>query len=126
MSTEDTAPANARPTAEQVAAALERAAAHRRACHRADPRFTHYTRAALEEQVVPLPERPLRMGAGWWCVGVVLDTLADEELLVRLHPATGRVQTAPISRPAPSPGAPRPPEGADADELRRRWVKRWE
>jgi hypothetical protein len=103
------------PTPEQALGGVEGAVAHRRAVHRATPRYAHHTRAALAERVVALPAPPLRMRGGWWRVGFVLDAIADEELVVRLDPATGRVQ-----------GAPPPPEGAKGDDLRRRLMKRWE
>lgn len=40
-------------------AAVARAATHRRALHRADPRFAHYTDAALAKQVEGVAASPV-------------------------------------------------------------------
>ena len=109
-------------------AAVERAAAHRRARHRADPRTAHYTAAALEEQVVGVAASPFAAargatGDGWLPVGTVLDGVAGADFRVWLHPATGRVTTERLGPPRPDVPSPRRPGAPVFDGERLRWVE---
>ena len=112
---------------DRLLAAVARAVAHRRALHRADPRFAHYTEAALAEQVDGIPASPFAAArnataGGWLPAGVVFDGIAGAEFRVWLHPATGRVKTERLDPPAPHVPPPVPPGAPYFDGARLRRV----
>jgi len=94
-----------------IANAVTRAVAFRRALHRDDPRSSHYTAAALIEQVVGVTMRPMEAARGavhgWYPVGEIHDGIAGAELRVWFQPTTGRIKTERLAatRPTSPPSA---------------------
>lgn len=88
-----------------AADAVARAAEHRRAVHRADPRYAHYPAGAFDEQVDGVPAHPRDAGGGWWEVGTVLDGPTDQDLRVWVHPERRLVRVE-RQEPRPTPDPP--------------------
>jgi hypothetical protein len=102
---------------------MRRAVAVRVAGYRGDERYDHYTLAALQEQVVGMPGRPLPRRNGWWAIGTILDDLAGLEWRVWMHPRRRTLRMAPHRLPEPEiPTPTRRPDDRYYDGARRRWI----
>lgn len=109
------------PSLDESTLAVVKAVAVLRARRRADPAHAGLTAGAIAERVTGImaPPRPGR--GGWWCVGRVLDEVADAEFSVWFMPGARRIGISQRARPA---AAPPPPVSSPFyyDGLRRKWI----
>src|SRR4051812_21511802 len=86
------------PDKQAIRYMVERAATVRRRRYQDDDRYRHYTEAAMLEQVCGVEGVPLELGDGWWRVGIVMDSIAGEQLEVLANPGEQRIR---LRGPAP-------------------------
>lgn len=97
------------PSSAACAAAVQRATTRHAAQYRDDP-AQRLSVAAIAERVTGVPARPTRGRDGWWCVGLIQDTIADMELAVWYREAApGRARGLGLSERPRSDAPPAAP-----------------